>query len=218
MFLYASNHPKSKANLSLKNSQGLTPFNLAAKLAKLEIFTQMLEINEIVNIMSLAYTVTRNKSLKNKLSFQLIWQYSNIRCSVYPLESIDTISNDGSIDLLSSLGFIVNGETDEHLEMLRIGFIDRLLEDKWAQFAETMFFKKMIISVFHLIFLTIAVYTRAGDQPYVAPSTVTANTVARYIFEALTFIGCIGILVMQGLDLKKQGIREYLANLVKSSF
>ena len=69
MFLYASNHPKSKANLSLKNSQGLTPFNLAAKLAKLEIFTQMLEINEIVNIMSLVYTVTRNKSLKNKLSF-----------------------------------------------------------------------------------------------------------------------------------------------------
>ncbi len=70
MFLYASNHPKSKANLSLKNSQGLTPFNLAAKLAKLEIFTQMLEINEIVNIsLPLVYTVTRNKSLKNKLSF-----------------------------------------------------------------------------------------------------------------------------------------------------
>lgn len=48
MFMYASNHPKKKANLSLKNAQGLTPFNLAAKLARLEIFTQMLEINEIV--------------------------------------------------------------------------------------------------------------------------------------------------------------------------
>lgn len=73
----------------------------------------------------------------------------------------------------------------------------------------------MIISTIHLIFLTIAVYTRAGDQPYVAKTTgVTANTVARYIFESLTFIGCIGILVMQGLDLKKQGFKEYLQNLV----
>lgn len=78
-----------------------------------------------------------------------------------------------------------------------------------------MFFKKMIISAIHLIFLTIAVYTRAGDQPDVAKTTgVTANTVARYIFETLTFIGCIGILVMQGLDLKKQGFKEYLQNLV----
>ena len=48
MFLYASNHPKLKADLTLKNNQGLTPFNLAAKLAKSEIFEKMLEINEIV--------------------------------------------------------------------------------------------------------------------------------------------------------------------------
>ena len=66
----------------------------------------------------------------------MIWQYSNILCSVYPLDSIDTIKTDGSIDPLASLAFIVNGDTDDHLEMLRVGFIDRLLEDKWAQFAQ----------------------------------------------------------------------------------
>lgn len=63
--MYASNHPKKKANLSLKNGQGLTPFNLAAKLAKLEIFTQMLEINEIViwkRLSDIEYAYTGSKT------------------------------------------------------------------------------------------------------------------------------------------------------------
>ena len=77
----------------------------------------------------------------------MMWQYSNITCSVYPLDSIDTILPDGSIDPLSSLGFIVNGGTDEHLDMLRIGFIDRLLEDKWAQFAQMALIKKAIFTL-----------------------------------------------------------------------
>jgi len=48
MFLYASNHTKKKALTSTVNKQGLTPFNLSAKLARKEMFTKMLEINEIV--------------------------------------------------------------------------------------------------------------------------------------------------------------------------
>lgn len=48
MLMYASNHPTCKALLKTKNAQGLTPFNLAAKLARSDIFTKMLEVNEIV--------------------------------------------------------------------------------------------------------------------------------------------------------------------------
>ncbi len=143
-----------------------------------------------------------------------MWQYSNITCSVYPLDSIDTILPDGSIDPLSSLGFIVNGDTDEHLDMLRIGFIDRLLEDKWAQFAQVALIKKAIFTIFHLIFLTIAVYTRAGDFPLVAKSTASANTVVRYIAESLTLILCIINLLIQAKELKVQGVKEYFNNLV----
>ena len=51
MFLYASNHPKKKAFTNTKNAQGLTPFNLAAKLARKDIFTRMLEINAIVKLL-----------------------------------------------------------------------------------------------------------------------------------------------------------------------
>ena len=45
MFLYASNHPIKKAETNIKNSQELTPINLAAKLGRKDIFTKMLEIN-----------------------------------------------------------------------------------------------------------------------------------------------------------------------------
>ncbi len=48
MFLYASNHPKIKAQTNIKNAQNLTPLALSAKLAREEIFTKMLEINAMV--------------------------------------------------------------------------------------------------------------------------------------------------------------------------
>lgn len=51
MFLYASNHPKTKAESNIKNAQELTPINLAAKLGRKEIFTKMLEVNVMVNIL-----------------------------------------------------------------------------------------------------------------------------------------------------------------------
>lgn len=53
--MYASNHPVKKAELKTKNAQGLSPFNLAAKLARSEIFTKMLEVNEIVILLSFLY-------------------------------------------------------------------------------------------------------------------------------------------------------------------
>ncbi len=51
MFLYACNHPKIKAKLNNKNAQGLTPFNLAAKLGRLEMFNKIININVKVSFM-----------------------------------------------------------------------------------------------------------------------------------------------------------------------
>ena len=49
MFQYATNHPEKKALLTIKNSQGLTPINLAAKLGRKEMFSRMLELRNIVS-------------------------------------------------------------------------------------------------------------------------------------------------------------------------
>ena len=45
MFFYACNHPKLKAQVNTKNAQGITPFNLAAKLGRMELFTKIIELN-----------------------------------------------------------------------------------------------------------------------------------------------------------------------------
>ncbi len=114
----------------------------------------------------------------------------------------------------SSLAFIVNGETDDNLEMLEIGVIRRLLSDKWATYAKMALIKKSILSFFHLLFLSIAVYTRAADTGELLLRPQNANTVVRYISELLVIILCLVQLFFIGQQIYEQGIREYLKNLV----
>lgn len=114
----------------------------------------------------------KKKTKQNNQSHYLIflilsktfWQYSNIICSAYPLDGIDTVAHDGSIEKNAALSYIVNGETESHLDMLRIGVIDRLLEDKWSTYIQRLFIQRLVVSCLHLVFLTIAVYTRQQDK------------------------------------------------------
>ena len=48
MFKYAIIHPAKRADLTIKNSQNLTPLNLAAKLGRENLFSEMLELKNIV--------------------------------------------------------------------------------------------------------------------------------------------------------------------------
>lgn len=64
------------------------------------------------------------------------WRYSNITCSAYPLEGLDTVDPDGKIAWNAALSYIVNGKTEDHLDMLEIGVVKRLLEDKWSTYAQ----------------------------------------------------------------------------------
>lgn len=72
MFGYALRHPKTPARNGIINYSGLTPLTLACKLGRAEVFREMLE-----------------------LSAREFWRYSNITCSGYPLNALDTILPDG---------------------------------------------------------------------------------------------------------------------------
>lgn len=72
MFGYALRHPKLPAKNGIMNSAGLTPLTLACKLGRAEVFREMLE-----------------------LSAREFWRYSNITCSGYPLNALDTLLPDG---------------------------------------------------------------------------------------------------------------------------
>lgn len=72
MFGYALRHPKVPARNGMANHAGLTPLTLACKLGRSEVFLEMLE-----------------------LSAKEFWRYSNITCSGYPLNALDTLLPDG---------------------------------------------------------------------------------------------------------------------------
>lgn len=72
MFGYALRHPKLPASNGIVNKAGLTPLTLACKLGRAEVFREMLE-----------------------LSAKEFWRYSNITCSAYFLNALDTLLPDG---------------------------------------------------------------------------------------------------------------------------
>lgn len=72
MFGYALRHPRLPASNGITNNAGLTPLTLACKLGRAEVFREMLE-----------------------LSAREFWRYSNITCSAYPLNALDTLLPDG---------------------------------------------------------------------------------------------------------------------------
>lgn len=79
MFGYALRHPKLPAKNGIANDAGLTPLTLACKLGRAEVFREMLE-----------------------LSAREFWRYSNITCSGYPLNALDTLLPDGRTSKLVS--------------------------------------------------------------------------------------------------------------------
>ena len=74
-----------KASLDIENRQKLTPLTLAAKLARKEIFQYILERKR-----------------------EVMFTYADISCGTYPLDTIDTIASDGSINTNSAIYLIAN--------------------------------------------------------------------------------------------------------------
>ena len=49
----------------------------------------------------------------------IYWQYGNVTCAGYPLDDIDTIGKDGSLNDNSALNIIVRGVSEEEEEIKR---------------------------------------------------------------------------------------------------
>ncbi|XP_037068831.1 transient receptor potential cation channel subfamily V member 6-like [Pollicipes pollicipes] len=189
MFGYALRHPKRPAKNGVLNRVGLTPLTLACRLARSEIFREMLELTCIE-----------------------FWRYSNITCSAYPLNALDTIGPDGKTNWNSALMMILNGKKDEHLDMLEGGIIQRLLEEKWQCFARAEFLRKLMIMMMHLLSISLAMYLRPEYGQTLTGTT--SKDIARYCFEATTLLGCMYYLVLQsGSEIKNQGLVPFIIQL-----
>ncbi|XP_072757468.1 transient receptor potential cation channel subfamily V member 5 [Anoplolepis gracilipes] len=129
------------ASLDIRNVLSLTPLTLSAKLARIEMFFHILNIER-----------------------EIYWQIGSITCAAYPLSQIDTIDvNTGTINNNSALNLVVFGEKDEHLELMDGVLID-LLNAKWNTFVKFRFYRQFILFFFYFVLSLISFTLRPGPQ------------------------------------------------------
>ncbi|KDR23153.1 Transient receptor potential cation channel subfamily V member 5, partial [Zootermopsis nevadensis] len=136
------------ASLAVRNVQNLTPLTLSAKLARIEMFFHILNIER-----------------------EIYWQIGSITCAAYPLEQIDTIDIDtGNISKNSALNLVVFGDKDEHLELMDGVLVD-LLNAKWNAFVKFRFYRQFFLFLFYFLFSLVCFTLRPGPPPKQAPTT-----------------------------------------------
>ncbi|CAB0003660.1 unnamed protein product [Nesidiocoris tenuis] len=188
MFGYALRHPRQPASNGIMNKDGLTPLTLACQLGRADVFKEMLE-----------------------LSAREFWRYSNITCSAYPLNALDTLLPDGRTNWNSALFIILNGTKEEHLDMLDGGIIQRLLEEKWKTFAQRQFLKRLVVLMVHLFSLSGAVYLRPIERSKSLMEMEEFQDYLRAGFEVCTILGVLSYLIIQqGEEIKNQGLVSFL--------
>ncbi|KAG8249026.1 hypothetical protein J6590_029376 [Homalodisca vitripennis] len=130
----------------------LTPLTLAAKLARIEMFFHILNIER-----------------------EIYWQIGSITCAAYPLSQIDTIDNEtGNISKNSALNLVVFGEKDEHLELMDGVLVD-LLHAKWNAFVKFRFYRQFILFTCYFL-VSLAVFTMRPGPPTAVVKSETNTT------------------------------------------
>ncbi|KZC09064.1 PREDICTED: transient receptor potential cation channel subfamily V member 5 [Dufourea novaeangliae] len=147
------------ASVSLKNAQHLTPLTLSAKLARIEMFFHILNIER-----------------------EIYWQIGSITCAAYPLSQVDTIDvTTGTINPNSALNLVVFGEKDEHLELMD-GILIDLLNAKWNTFVKSRFYRQFFLFCFYFILSLVSFTLRPG------PSTPSTDSTAATVPTTDTYV------------------------------
>lgn len=191
LFKHAVRHPKIPARTDILNNQKLTPLTLASKLGRSQIFKDMLDLGSMIS-----------------------WRFSNTMCAVYPLAALDSIGPNGETSLHSALMIIVNGETDEHLDMLEGGVIGQLLREKWKTFARRRFIERLVIAIVHLILLSVAIYVRpqTSDNNGNLLRYRGSTDGVRYFCEIMVCISCLFTVISEIIEVASQGFRTFIRN------
>ncbi|XP_050413383.1 transient receptor potential cation channel subfamily V member 6 [Patella vulgata] len=187
MYKYAVQHHKKKAKTEIQNKANLTPLTLASKLGRHQIFLEMLELNSID-----------------------MWKYSNITCSMYPIQALDSIGPYGRANWNSALMIIVDGKTDEHLDMLQGGVMRQLLDEKWKTFARSRFLLRLLIAFIHLALISVAIYTRPSRMSLLIISG--SKDIVRVVAEIFTCILCIASIAVEVKEIGALGVSSFFKN------
>ncbi|XP_025837236.1 transient receptor potential cation channel subfamily V member 5 [Agrilus planipennis] len=138
------------ARLSIRNVLHLTPLTLAAKIAQVEMFFHILNLER-----------------------EIYWQIGSITCAAYPLGEIDTIDiKTGQIIKTSVLNLVVFGDKDEHLELMD-GVVIDLLNAKWNTFVKNKFYRQFFTFLFYFLVSLVCFTLRPGPDISESAETTT---------------------------------------------
>ncbi|KAF4530834.1 hypothetical protein B566_EDAN017784, partial [Ephemera danica] len=166
MFGYALRHPRRPASNGIANVAGLTPLTLACQLGRAEVFKEMLE-----------------------LSAREFWRYSNITCSAYPLNALDTL--------------LPSGKTSEFVDAFYL-----------LELGVRQFLKRLLILGLHLFTMSMAIYLRPAGRASPLLGGREPRDIARYGFELGTLFSVLSYVVFQqGHEIKNQGLFSFLKQL-----
>ncbi|XP_061461291.1 transient receptor potential cation channel subfamily V member 3 isoform X2 [Rhineura floridana] len=150
---------KSRDLEKMKNKDGLTPLQLAAKTGKLEILKYILS-REIKD--------KPNRSLSRKFTD---WAYGPVQSSLYDLTELDTTSENSLLDII-----VYNTNIGNRHEMLALEPLHSLLHMKWKRFARHMFFLSCCSYFIYNVVLTLISYYRPhADTPPPYPLALASN-------------------------------------------
>ncbi|XP_063002667.1 transient receptor potential cation channel subfamily V member 3 [Elgaria multicarinata webbii] len=144
---------------TMKNKDGLTPLQLAAKTGKLEILKYILS-REI-----------KDKPIRSLSRKFTDWAYGPVQSSLYDLTELDTTSDNPLLDII-----VYNTNIGNRHEMLALEPLHSLLRMKWKRFARHMFFLSCCFYFIYNTVLTLISYYRPETEmlpPY--PLVLTDN-------------------------------------------
>eukprot|EP00736_Rhodelphis_marinus_P000053 Rmarinus@m.15303 len=130
---------------------GISPFVLAAKLARKKMFFRFLETKK-----------------------RKYWDYGPVVCYGYPLENLDTVLPDGRLDRNSALQIIVDRalDSEKHLNMLD-GMLLRLLDNKYLK-VRMYFYLSVLLHVSYVALITLVVLLRPEEKAWEINNNVDA--------------------------------------------
>ncbi|XP_056663686.1 transient receptor potential cation channel subfamily V member 3-like [Monodelphis domestica] len=127
--------PRSDTHLErVRNGQGLTPLQLAAREGRLELFQHIV-----------GRELPAGHPLRHLSRRFLEWTYGPLSCSLYDLSDVDTP------DAHSALRMVVSSpDVEKASELLEAEPLRSLLESKWSSFAAAMF---VVSAVWYLTYM-----------------------------------------------------------------
>ncbi|XP_074153860.1 transient receptor potential cation channel subfamily V member 3-like isoform X2 [Sminthopsis crassicaudata] len=170
----------------VRNLQGLTPLQLAAKEGQLELFQRIL---------------TRELPLGHPTPHLgrrfCEWTYGPISCSLYDLSEVDTTEPSSVLKTV-----VFYPDMEKASDLLEVEPLQSLLQAKWASFAGVLFAISTAWYLSYIGLFTALTAQRPGmEGSQESPGPAQSKSPWRILGQVYIFLSAVGMMVKTGLDI-----------------